>query len=36
MTNKKITIEADAHYAAWLKRHLEVEHPKVKGHIKIK
>lgn len=31
----KVVIQTTSKYGSWLKRHLQKEHPKTKGHIKI-
>lgn len=36
MKQVKIIINTDAKYASWLARHLQKEHPKTKGKIKLK
>lgn len=35
MVKVKLTINADKKYATWLSNHLQKEHPKTKGKIKI-
>lgn len=31
----KLTIKASKKYSKWLKKHLEKEHPKTRGYIKL-